>query len=121
MFLLNAEVSPTFSFCCKILITLHWSCSRNLISSRCQPIRDGPLAWGLGGMACYEILRRAYKILVEEIDGKRPPGRPIRTWEDNIRLDLVEIRWKGVDWIHLAQHGVQWRPLVSTAVILGAH
>jgi hypothetical protein len=26
-----------------------------------------------------------------------------RRWEDNIRIDLREIRWEGVEWIHLAQ------------------
>jgi hypothetical protein len=26
-----------------------------------------------------------------------------RRWEDNIRMDLREIEWEGVDWIHLAQ------------------
>jgi hypothetical protein len=24
-------------------------------------------------------------------------------WEDNIRMDLREIEWEGVDWMHLAQ------------------
>jgi hypothetical protein len=30
-------------------------------------------------------------------------------WEDNIRIDLREIRWEGVDWIHLAQDREQWQ------------
>jgi len=25
-----------------------------------------------------------------------------RRWEDNIRMDLREMRWEGVDWMHLA-------------------
>jgi len=29
-------------------------------------------------------------------------------WKDNITMDLREIRWKGVDWIHLAHDRVQW-------------
>jgi hypothetical protein len=30
-------------------------------------------------------------------------GRPGRTWKDNIRMNLREVVWEGVDWIHLAQ------------------
>jgi hypothetical protein len=26
-----------------------------------------------------------------------------RRWEDNIRMDLREVGWEVVDWIHLAQ------------------
>jgi hypothetical protein len=25
-----------------------------------------------------------------------------RRWEDNIKMDFIEIRWDGTDWIHLA-------------------
>jgi hypothetical protein len=32
----------------------------------------------------------------------RQLGRPRCRWEDNIRMDLREIVWEGVDWIHLA-------------------
>jgi hypothetical protein len=35
-------------------------------------------------------------------EGKRL-GRPRCTWEDNIRMELRELRWEGVGWIHLAQ------------------
>jgi hypothetical protein len=37
-----------------------------------------------------------------------------RMWVDNIRVDLKEIGWKGVNWIHLAQEGEQWRAVVNT-------
>jgi hypothetical protein len=33
----------------------------------------------------------------------RSLGRPRRRWEDNIRMNLREIGWEFVDWIHLAQ------------------
>jgi hypothetical protein len=35
-------------------------------------------------------------------EGKRSLGIPRRRWEDNIRMDLREIGWGGVDWIDLA-------------------
>jgi hypothetical protein len=34
-------------------------------------------------------------------------------------MDLREIWWKGVDWIHLAQDRDQWQALVNTVMNLG--
>jgi hypothetical protein len=45
----------------------------------------------------------AYGILVGKLEGKRPLGRPRHRWVDNIKIDLREIGWNGVDWIDLAQ------------------
>jgi hypothetical protein len=42
-------------------------------------------------------------ILVGKPEGKRPLGRPRRRWVDNIKMDLREIVWDGMDWIDLAQ------------------
>jgi len=36
-------------------------------------------------------MRNAYKIVVGKPEGKRPPRRPRCRWEDNIRMDLIEI------------------------------
>jgi hypothetical protein len=55
-----------------------------------------------GHVARMGEIRNAYKIFVENPEGKRPLGRPRHRWEDNIVADLRETRWKGVDWIHLA-------------------
>jgi hypothetical protein len=57
-----------------------------------------------------------YKILVGKTEGKSPHGGPRRRWEDNIRMDIREISWEGVYWIHMAQDTVQWRALVSTVM-----
>jgi hypothetical protein len=51
-------------------------------------------------------------------EGKRPLGRPRRRWEDNIKLDVREIRIDGANWTHLAQDRVQWRPFVNTVIKL---
>jgi hypothetical protein len=42
-------------------------------------------------------------LLVRKPEGKRPLGRPRRRWVDNIKMDLLQIGWGGVDWIGLAQ------------------
>jgi hypothetical protein len=52
-------------------------------------------------------------------EGKRPQGRPRFTWGvDNIKIDLREIGWDGMDWIDLAEDRDQWRALVNTVMIL---
>jgi hypothetical protein len=60
--------------------------------------------------------RNAYRILVGKPEGKRPLGRPRRRWVDNIKMDLREIGWDGVDWIDLARNRDQWRALVNTVM-----
>jgi hypothetical protein len=47
--------------------------------------------------------RNAYRILVRKPEGKRPLGRPIRKSVENIKIDLREIGWDGMDWTDLAQ------------------
>jgi hypothetical protein len=41
-------------------------------------------------------------------------------WVDNIKMDLREIGWDGVDWIELAQDRDNWRTLVNTVMNLRA-
>jgi hypothetical protein len=46
-------------------------------------------------------------------EGKRPLGRPRwRGGVDNIKIDLREIGWEGMDWIDLAQDRDQWRAVM---------
>jgi hypothetical protein len=47
--------------------------------------------------------RNVYRILVGKLEGKRPLGRRRHRWVDDIKIDLREIGWDGVDWIDLAQ------------------
>jgi hypothetical protein len=62
--------------------------------------------------------RNAYRFLVGKLEGERPLRRPRRRWEDNIRIDLRETGWGGIDWIDLAQDRDQWRALVNTVMNL---
>jgi hypothetical protein len=48
-------------------------------------------------------VRGAYNILVGRPEGRRPLGRPRRRWEENIKMDLREIGFEDMNWIHLAQ------------------
>jgi hypothetical protein len=46
--------------------------------------------------------RGAYKVSVRRPVRKRLLGRPRHRWEDNIKIDIREVGWGGMDWIDLA-------------------
>jgi hypothetical protein len=71
-----------------------------------------------GHLARMGEVRGAYNILVGRPEGRRPLGRPRRRWEDNIKMNLREIGFGDVDWIHWAQDRDRWRALVSTVMNL---
>jgi hypothetical protein len=62
--------------------------------------------------------RGVYRVLVGRPEYKRPPGRPRRRREDNIKMNLREIGIGGANWIQLAQDRVQWRTFVNTVMNL---
>jgi hypothetical protein len=62
--------------------------------------------------------KNAYRIFVGKPEGNRPLGRPRCRWEDDIRMNLREIGWGGMDCIDLVQDRDQWRALVNTAMNL---
>jgi hypothetical protein len=55
----------------------------------------------------------AYRILVGKPEEKRQLVRTRRRWADNIKMNLREIGWHGMDWIDLLQDRDQWRALVN--------
>jgi hypothetical protein len=59
-------------------------------------------------------MKNAYKIMVGKPEGKRPRHRR----EDSIRMDLREIEWEGIEWIHLAQDRDQKWGLMNTVTNL---
>jgi hypothetical protein len=71
-----------------------------------------------GHVVCMGEVRGAYNILVGRPEGRRPLGRPRCIWEDNIKMDLREIGFGDVDWIHWAQDRDRWRALVNTVMNL---
>jgi hypothetical protein len=75
-------------------------------------IKSRRMRWA-GHVARMVEKRNAYRVLVRKPEGKRPLGRPRRRWVDNIKMDLLETGWGGVDWIGLAQDRDKWRALVN--------
>jgi len=43
-----------------------------------------------------------YRVLVGKPEGRRPQGRPVHGWDNNIRMDLQGMGCGGMDWIELA-------------------
>jgi hypothetical protein len=49
--------------------------------------------------------RNAYRILVGKPERKMQLDRPKRSWVDNIKMDVREVEWGGMDWIDMAETG----------------
>jgi hypothetical protein len=60
--------------------------------------------------------KNAYRLLVGKPEGKRPLERPRRGWVDNIKMDLGDMGWGGVEWIGLAQYRDKRRALVNAVM-----
>jgi hypothetical protein len=59
-------------------------------------IKSRRMRWA-GHVARMGEKRNAYRILMGMPEGKRPLGRPRCMWVDNIKMDLREIGWDGMD------------------------
>jgi hypothetical protein len=62
--------------------------------------------------------RGAHRALVGKPEGRRPLERPRHSWEENIKMDLREVGWGGIDWINLAQNRDRWRAVVNAVMNL---
>jgi hypothetical protein len=62
--------------------------------------------------------RTTHRKLAGKPEGQRPLGRPRHRWVYNIKMDLRDIGWGGMDWIDLAQDRGQWMALVNTVMNL---
>jgi hypothetical protein len=76
-------------------------------------IKSRRLRWA-GHVARIGERRGAYRALVRKHEGRRLLGRPRHIWEDNIKMDLEEAGWVGIDWIDLAENRDRWWALVNT-------
>ena len=69
-------------------------------------------------MACTGERRGAYRVCVRRVLEKETTWKSRHKWEDNIKLDLQEMRWGGMNWIIPAQYRHRWRVLVNAVMNL---
>ena len=51
-------------------------------------------------------------------EGRRPLVGPRHRWEDNIKIDLQEVGWWGMDCIDVAQNMDRWQARVNVVMNL---
>jgi hypothetical protein len=78
-------------------------------------IKSRRMKWA-GHVARMGEKRNVYRILLGNPGGKKPLGRRRRRWMDNIKMDLREVGWNGMEWIDLVQDRDQWRSLVNAVM-----
>ena len=80
----NFKYNNLYSFSCILII---------YVLLEIRVIKSRRLRWA-GHVARMEESRNAFQILTGKPSGKRPLGRPRRSWEDNMRMDLEQM---GID------------------------
>ncbi|KAJ4434036.1 hypothetical protein ANN_16355 [Periplaneta americana] len=89
-------------------------------STRSSVMMVGPTALLLGTLNSDVLDRHGMSDVWANprLEGKRPFWRPRRRWEDNIKMDLREVRYDDRNWINLAQDRNRWRAYVKAAMNL---
>jgi hypothetical protein len=82
-----------------------------------RQIKSRRMRWA-GHVACMGEGRNVYRVLVGKPEGKRPHERPRHRWKDGIKLDIKEIGWGSMEWIHLAQDMDCWQAVVNAVMNL---
>jgi hypothetical protein len=72
-----------------------------------------------GGACC--TYGRYYRIVVGNLEIKRPLGKPLTRWKNNIAMDLQEAGCENLGWIRLVQDRVQWRVWIQIHVSIFTH
>jgi hypothetical protein len=72
----------------------------------------------VGHMECRGYRKYVYRDLVGRPDGTRPLGRPRHRWNYNIKMNLHEVGWGGMDWIALAVDRDIWQALGNAIMTL---
>jgi hypothetical protein len=86
-------------------------------SSIVRMMKSRRMRWA-GHVACMGERRGIYRVLVGKPEGNRLLGIPRHKWEDNMKIDLQEVGYRGMDCIDLAQGRDRWRELVNAVMNL---
>ena len=60
--------------------------------------------------------RGTCRVFIARPEVKRLLGRPRRRWENNIKMDLKDVEWRGMDWIDLEQDREWWQDVVNVVM-----
>jgi hypothetical protein len=88
-----------------------------IMRSFIRMMKSRRMKWA-GHVARMGTKRNAYRVSVGKPEGKIPLRRPRHRLVDNIKMNLRDIGWGGIEWIDLAQDMDQWRALVNTVMNL---
>jgi hypothetical protein len=80
-------------------------------------IKSRRIRW-VGHVTHFGEMRNVYKILVGKSGVKSPLRRSSHKWEENIKMDIMEIRIGSMDWIHLVQDRDDCQDLVNAVINL---
>jgi hypothetical protein len=78
-------------------------------------IKSWRVRWA-GRLECMVKNRNAHRVLVGKWEGKGPLGRPRHKWQYNIKMDLREIWWGGMDRMNMTWDRDQRRALLNTVI-----
>jgi hypothetical protein len=75
-----------------------------------------------GRVARIEEERKVYRYFVGKPEGRTPLGRPRHRWVDGVRMDLMEISWRSLEWIQLLDivfiYFVSKHPVVVNPIVI---
>ena len=80
-------------------------------------IKSRRMVWA-GHVACIGESRGVYRVLVGKPQGKRPLEWPSHKLEDNIKMDLQEVGFEGMDWIDVVEYTDRWQSLMNGVINL---
>jgi hypothetical protein len=80
-----------------VWVKLHNEELRNLYASPDFSLMKSRMMSWVGHLTLTGGMRSAYNILIGKPEAMRPLGRPRCRWENDIKMDLMEIGWQGVD------------------------
>jgi hypothetical protein len=61
------------------------------------------------------------RVLVGKPERKTPFGRRRHRWEDNIKMDIQEVGWGGMDLNDLTEDKDRWRAVVNAVMNFWYH